>query len=243
MKKIIGKRIVFCMIAAAILFQLSAPIVSACASGRRTDSETGWTFGFPANYTHTGTKSITYYYGDVYSGDYHTRFTEGKNLWGTNISMQRTTNSNVANVIFRVDTSFPSAIESAYGVTQYRLSGTPPMHTTQWTVAINKPKFDSLSTYQKKVVTAHEIGHVYGLGHIGFKTQIMYFNPLTSMNVTEIDKRGIDLMTHKHNCSSSTSSMYNTYERVDTTLHKKRCKVCKSFLYEPHTNGITCTFC
>lgn len=231
------------MMVVMILFLMTAQIVSACASGRKTDSVTGWTFGFPTNYTHTGTKSLTYYYGNAYGESYHTRFTEGKNLWGTNINLQRSTNSDTANIIFRVDTSFPSAIESAYGVTQYRSGGTPPMHTMQWTIAINKPKFDVLSIYQKKVVTAHEIGHAYGLGHIGSTAQIMYFNPLSSMSVTTTDKSGVDLMTHYHSCSSSASSAYNTYERVDTTLHKKRCKVCKSFLYEPHTNGITCTLC
>lgn len=85
------------MMVVMILFLMTAPVVSACASGRKTDSVTGWTFSSPSTYTHAGTKSLTYYYGDSYGESYHTRFTEGKNLWGTNINLQRSTNSDTAN--------------------------------------------------------------------------------------------------------------------------------------------------
>jgi len=97
MKNAIIEYLSCCMMVVMILFLMTAPVVSACASGRKTDSVTGWTFSSPSTYTHAGTKSLTYYYGDSYGESYHTRFTEGKNLWGTNINLQRSTNSDTAN--------------------------------------------------------------------------------------------------------------------------------------------------
>jgi len=53
-----------------------------------------------------------------------------------------------------------------------------------WTrIYLNSPAFDSLSTYhwsgigyvnQKKGVIAHEMGHVFGLAHVGSITALMY---------------------------------------------------------------------
>lgn len=230
------------MIAAAILFQLSAPIVSACANGRKADSVTGWTFAYPSYYTHTGTKSITYYYGDVYSGDYHTRFTEGKNLWGANISMQRTANSDAAKVIFRVDPTGGSKYPDANAVTEFRLSGSPGLHQSNWNIIFFKNRIDPLTSYQRKIIAAHEIGHVYGLGEVWNSSQVMYgVTPTASTTITASDIKGIQLMTHEHTCSAISAK--NTYGWVDGTFHRKRCRDCSSFVYEVHTNGSSCTLC
>lgn len=85
MKNAIIKCLSCCMMVVMILFLMTAPVVSACASGRKTDSVTGWTFSSPSTYTHAGTKSLTYYYGNAYGESYHTRFTEGR-TFGAQIS-------------------------------------------------------------------------------------------------------------------------------------------------------------
>ncbi len=61
MKNAIIKCLSCCMMVVMILFLMTAPVVSACASGRKLDSVTGWTFSSPSTYTHAGTKSLTYY--------------------------------------------------------------------------------------------------------------------------------------------------------------------------------------
>lgn len=236
------KKAIAVLLVAMFLFQLSVQAVCACANGRSVDTTTGWTFGFPTNYTHAGTKTMTYYYSDTYGTEYHTRFTQAKALWGSYISLSRTTDPYSANIVYRVDESFSSSISHTYAVAQYMNGGTPPMHATNWYIAVNKEKYDPLNNTKEKIVLAHEIGHTYGLGHVGSTSQIMYSaEPLTTMAVTAKDTRGMQLMTHAHSCSSLSSS--NTYERVDTTLHKKRCKTCMSFVYEPHTDILVCTLC
>ena len=66
MKKTFLKHLCRCAISVILLLLVSAQAIFACASGRQTDSSTGWTFGFPTNYTHSGTRYMTYYYGGSY---------------------------------------------------------------------------------------------------------------------------------------------------------------------------------
>lgn len=242
MKNAIIKCLSCCMMVVMILFLMTAQIVSACASGRKTDSVTGWTFSSPSTYTHAGTKSLTYYYGNAYGESYHTRFTEGKNLWGTNINLQRSTNSDTANVIFRVDLTGGAKYPNANAVTESRVSGTLSLHQKSWTIIFFKDKVDPMTNYQRKTIAAHEIGHAYGLGEVWNISQVMYgATPSTSTKVTTSDLKGLKLMTHVHSCQDATT--YNTYGWVDGTFHRKRCNTCSSFIYEVHTNGSSCTLC
>lgn len=179
-----------------------------------------------------------------YETSYHERLTEGKNMWGSNISFQRVSSLSSANVECNASANFPSYSANAFAVTTYPGGDTVPFHNKKYTLTVNNATFLSLSDFEKKLVYAHEIGHVYGLGHVNITSQIMYPNkPLSTMGIRAADLRGMKWMTHTHECSSSTSSTYNTYEWQDTTLHRKRCVSCKSYICEAHTDGLTCTLC
>lgn len=242
MTKTTLKHLLCCMMAVLILFQISARPVSACAEGQRTDSSTGWSFSLPSTYIHTGQKNLTYYYGTLYSEDYHTHFVNGKNMWGSSISLTRTSDASAANVIYGMEARFPEKVAKAYAVTKPDVGVTPGLHHTRWNLILHQAKFDPSTAYQKKVTTAHEIGHVYGLGHVDAVSQIMYgSDALDSMAVTAKDTRGIHLMTHEHTCLWT--SRNNTYAWIDGSRHRKRCNTCLSFIYETHTNGAACTLC
>ena len=133
-------------------------------------------------------------------------------------------------------------ISYANAVTEFRLSGSPGLHQSNWNIIFFKNRIDPLTSYQRKIIAAHEIGHVYGLGEVWNSSQVMYgVTPTASTKITASDIKGIQLMTHEHTCSADPSE--NTYGWVDGTFHRKRCRACSSFVYEVHTNGSSCTLC
>lgn len=242
MKKTFLKHLCRCAISVILLLLVSAQAIFACATGRLTDPSTGWSFGFPENYTHAGTRSMTYYYNNSKGTSYATYFEQGKKMWGSKISLSRVSSSVSPSIELIVWDIFSFPYDFRANATTEPYSKPPPSHYKRWKILVNQENFDPLSSYQKNAVMAHEIGHAYGLGHVNSASQIMYsFTPSSSTKVRSEDLRGMILMTHERSCSSATSE--NTYERVDNSRHKKRCKACKSFVYEFHNNGHYCSLC
>ena len=236
----------FCSIFLTILLFLPSSFpVDACANGRVTDTVTGWTFKQPSLWLHSGTKNLTYYYSDSNGSDYLSYFQSGISLWGSNINITRSSDPYASgmDIIVRVDWNINEKATNANATTDYRLSGTPSMHATEWVITFHPCYMEDLTRYQNNIIAAHEIGHVFGLGEIwDSSTKVMYgLTPNSNTKVTTYDTRGIKLMTHDHTCLSSASS--NSYAWVDGGVHKKRCKTCASFVYEAHTNGASCTLC
>lgn len=85
--------------------------------------------------------------------------------------------------------NYYAASQGVLGITHMYVGNSEVVPTNQdwgWTrIYLNAPSFDQLSTYyyagsgygyinQKKSVIAHEMGHVFGLAHVGSSTVLMY---------------------------------------------------------------------
>lgn len=96
-------------------------------------------------------------------------------------------------------------------------------------MVIYSQNYDSRDENKKHRTIAHEIGHVYGLGHVddsNYNTQIMSPDPYTTKNVTSYDLAGMDVMTHEHMHNGSYST---TLEQYSSYMHKSRCTTCLAY--------------
>ncbi len=183
-----------------------------------TDEETGWSIyntGYPA---HLATKYTTYRYSDNSVKQLYSAYVNaGIAMWGSNISFTESSSNPIGTIT--VASSHPRAV--AVTIVPPNLSGN--FHVNYWTLVIYKNKFDNKPTVGKNRAIAHEIGHVYGLGHVDNSSQIMYHTYSTTTNVTAGDLRGLKLMTHEH-----THNGTNQLKYIPTSdfVHDVRCAVC-----------------
>lgn len=204
-------------------------------SDYNTDSSTGW--NFKVNKDHRGSKYNLYTFAStdiksLYSSD----LSSAISLWGSKISMAETTQSGYG-VITTMNKPTSDTIASA----QVNCYVSNAHSVNDFTITINTALYDSYSTTMKKKILAHEIGHLYGLGHFNDTSKIMNPTAATTMAITSTDLYGMDVCTHNH---THTSTTYYSYSRYSGTQHIARCSTCKAFIYQNHSlNGSVCTKC
>lgn len=185
-----------------------------------TDESTGWTVldeedKYPA---HLATKYTTYKYSSSSVKQLYSAYVNaGIAMWGSNISFTEGSGTTTGTII--VDNYHPTA--TATTIVPNNLSG--DFHTTNWIIIIHLNNFNACSTAEKNRAIAHEIGHVYGLGHVDNSFQIMYWQTSSTKSVTAADLRGLKLMTHEH-----THNGTNQLKYIPTSdfVHDVRCAVC-----------------
>ena len=140
-------------------------------------------------------------------------------MWGTYISCTEGNSSSKGTItVSALDNGANAATLPSYNASNH--------HITNWTITIYSTNFNGNTTNGKNRTIAHEIGHVYGLGHVSFSSQIMYHTYSETKNVTSYDKAGMNVMTHTH---THTGSYSITLEQYSTFTHKVRCNTCKAY--------------
>ena len=186
-----------------------------------TDGYTRWTH-YSSDYSsvHMGTKNTTYSYSSsTVKSNYSSYVISGIGLWGSNIYCIESSSSPMGTITV-------SAMDSGANAETYLNYNTSSNHVTSWYMTIYSTNFDVNSDPGKYRTIAHEIGHVYGLGHVSYNSQIMYHTYNESKSVTSYDIAGMNVMTHTHTHIGSYSI---TLEQYSTYTHKVRCATCKAY--------------
>ncbi len=180
-----------------------------------TDETSGWS---KWDDRHMGGKYTTYSYSNsIIESEFSNYVEQGINMWGNSISCTQVDSGAEGTIC----ASYLNIGATASVSSTFDSSG----HVTSWTLTIYSALFNTGTSEGKTRTIAHEIGHVYGLGHVDDSSNIMYHTYSVTKSVTAADLRGMNLMTHSHNHSSTTS--YNL-EWLGT-IHKKRCDTCLAY--------------
>lgn len=210
-----------------VMFISSLTVNATQLENLKSDATSGWVIGNSIG-GHMGMKLSYYKYSSTtVSNSYSGIFDAAKAIWGSNINLTHSSSTSEGTV--HAITDYNSTDLAYAGSYTKNSSG----HMTSWKITIVKNNFDSLSLDEyKKETLAHEIGHVYGLGHYNNNTS--YLMHATSLNVSLQSKEisGMKLCTHDHTHGSSTTYTYETYTNMQ---HIKRCTSCFGYYLEIHT--------
>ena len=183
-----------------------------------SDGVARWAYFSSANRPHMAKKSTSYkFQNSTVLSKYQSLVESGINLWGSTI----TCTYNPSSTTGLIDTISGNQSYTALATISSNLT---TRHITSWKITIASATFDPNTTAGKIRTIAHEIGHVYGLGHVSHTTQIMYGTYSASKNVTVYDRNGMNVMTH------TDTHPTRTLEQGVNFHHYTRCNTCKAAL-------------
>ncbi len=218
------------LFALIMLFALAFCVIATALSLDDLDPNTdvsGWAYSTQPG--HMGTSSITYSfaYSSLYSV-YNSTVISGKNLWGSNISLSYTSDSSNAVLVFLAD---DLSVFDAAAITDVCAIDNSTGHRTKCYITIDPNVFINCSEEVNAVIIAHELGHVFGLGHVDNSYSIMNPGYATTMSVTSNDIWGMKVVTHAH---IHGTLFMGTYEVVNASYHDITCNSCHGKIRRVH---------
>lgn len=216
MKTAYRRLIISLLVIAFLIVPLSTVSHAHSIADLYTDGGSGWQ---KLDNRHMGSKYTTFSYGTCLT-TYYDEIQAGISMWGSYINFTQVS-SNAMGTIQSVDDYYYGY--SAYVNSAYNSQG----HVTSWTLTIYQDEFNyEINRSNAAVVIAHEIGHIYGLGHVTRDRDIMYNDFSGNQRVSSFDKLGMMVMTHSHVHIDETTY---AIQQHSVAQHRKRCETCYAF--------------
>ncbi|MCL2083468.1 MAG: hypothetical protein FWH04_09600 [Oscillospiraceae bacterium] len=188
-------------------------------------SNPGWIFNIDPKFSHSKNKKNDYRYKtEAMKNKYDTHFKAGIKLWGSLIEMNE--KRFTSNVVTEGETEYSkkaTAVAEIRGISLLKTN----QHIKGWTITVNtSPEaitpFRTLSSYDRSIIMAHEIGHVYGLGdleHNKHRGKLMFGSNVGT--VTASDRLGMQVVTGAHKKHEKKSS--DKYDKIRSKEHTRVC--------------------
>ncbi|MCL2082735.1 MAG: hypothetical protein FWH04_05835 [Oscillospiraceae bacterium] len=190
-----------------------------------------WAFLNSSVVYHAKSKKYNYRYVDArVKNKYASIFDSGIKIWGTYIDMKE--NNKSVNIVREVHIDKESILARS------PINAIKKQHITQWIIEINiNSAFMKKAADVRARVLAHEIGHVYGLGHVQYSVGGRLMSNEENAKLSNAERLGMTVVTgvHKHD-KKRLSKGYNPYIGTHPnrkTMHKRICS-CGMVLIEKH---------
>ncbi|MCL2082733.1 MAG: hypothetical protein FWH04_05825 [Oscillospiraceae bacterium] len=187
----------------------------------------GWVFkdAVDTNFTHAKSRKYDFKYDNAGAKSvYGPSFRAGIAKWDIYVSLTEKERSR--NAVGYQQIRYPNILATA---TTPRKKG--KQHIERWTIRVNiNSDFASKTPNEKALIMAHEIGHIYGLGHLDYDKGGRLMTTYAGYNPSSYELMGMLVVTESHKHDKRSTDRYP----VKTAKEHTRICLCKLYSFEKH---------